>query len=63
MGRRDKFNERKKPAYLRELKSVEPKTTIRLPFIVLSFRNFDRNQGQKFEEWEQEQILALAVNK
>src|SRR3546814_8635045 len=36
---------------------------LREPLIVLSFRNFDRNQGQDFAMWEREQLLALAVGK
>lgn len=31
--------------------------------MVLSFRDFDRNQGQSFEEWEHEELLALALSK
>jgi hypothetical protein len=30
---------------------------------VLSFRDFDRNQGQGFEDWEKDQLLALAIEK
>ncbi len=30
---------------------------------MLSFRDFDRNQGQNFEDWEEDKILALALNK
>jgi hypothetical protein len=31
--------------------------------IDLGFRHFDRNQGQGFEEWEDERLLALTINK
>ncbi len=63
MGKQDKFKEKKTPAYKRELKGVEIKEGKKEPLIVLSFRDFDRNQGQNFEEWEEEKILALAINK
>jgi hypothetical protein len=64
MGRSDKFKERKKvAAYKRELKDLEPRQGQREPLIVLSFKDFDRNQGQSFEEWQQEQLLALAIEK
>ena len=63
MGKQDKFNEKKIAAYKREFKGVEPKQGKREPFIVLSFKNIDRNQGQSFEEWENGNLLALAANK
>ena len=31
--------------------------------IVFSFRDFDRNQGQSFSEWQDEKLLALAIDK
>jgi Na+-transporting NADH:ubiquinone oxidoreductase subunit NqrF len=31
--------------------------------IVLSFKDFDRSQGQSFEDWEQYELLAFAINK
>nr|WP_295927203.1 hypothetical protein [uncultured Dyadobacter sp.] len=60
--RKNNFNERSSSSYkrshgVREVK--EPRETL----IVLSFRNFDRNQGQNFEEWQHEELLALAISK
>lgn len=63
MGKQDKFKERNIASYKRELKGVEIKQGRKEPLIVLSFRDFDRNQGQNFEEWEEEKILALAISK
>jgi hypothetical protein len=61
--KQQKFNSRASSSYKREVKTRETKTGVKAPFIVLSFRDFDRNQGQGFYEWEQESILALAVSK
>lgn len=63
MGKNNKFNERKASSYKREFKGVETRQGKREVLIVLSFRDFDRNQGQSFEEWQQENLLALAVSK
>ncbi len=63
MGRQNKFKEKKGDLYQRELKGIELKQGRREPLIVLSFRDFDRNQGQDFEDWEKENLLALAINK
>lgn len=63
MGKHDKFNEKKSSSYKRELKGVELKQGKKEEKIVFSFRDFDRNQVQDFENWEEEKILAKAVNK
>jgi hypothetical protein len=63
MGKNDKFKERKVASYKREFKGVETREGKREALIVLSFRNFDRNQGQSFEEWQAENLLALAISK
>jgi hypothetical protein len=64
MGRNDKFNERKKvAAYKRELKELEPRFGKKEPLIVLSFKDFDNNQGQSFEEWEVDKILSSAIER
>ena len=63
MGKQDKFKERKLASYKREFKEVETKQGRKEPLIVLSFRDFDRNQGQNFEEWEEENLLASAINR
>ncbi len=62
-GKQNKFKERNAASHKREVKSIEIKQGRKEPLIVLSFKDFDRNQGQNFEEWEHEQLLALAVNK
>lgn len=59
--KRDKFKEQNIPT--RELKGVELKKGKREPLIVLSFKDFDRNQGQSFEEWEEDKLLSLAINR
>jgi hypothetical protein len=62
-GRQNKFNERNASSDQRELKGIEPRQGRKEPLIVLSFKDFDRNQGQSFQEWEGEKLLALAVSK
>lgn len=64
MGRQDKFKERKKvAAYKRELKQLEPRLGKKEPLIVLSFKDFDSNQGQSFSDWETDKILSLAIER
>lgn len=62
-GKQNKFNARSAASYQREVKRIDLKQGRKDPLIVLSFKDFDRNQGQDFIEWEKEQLLALAVNK
>lgn len=62
-GKQNKFKEREPSAYKRELKGLEVRETKKEPLIVFSFKDFDRNQGQNFEEWQEEKLLALAINK
>lgn len=62
-GKQNKFKERKASSYKRESKGIEIRQGRNEPLIVLSFKDFDRNQGQSFLEWEEEKLLALAVNK
>lgn len=62
-GKQNKFKERSVASYKRELKKVETRHGRKEPLIVLSLRDFDRNQGQDFEEWEKEKLLALAISK
>ena len=52
-----------KPLFSRELKSLPDRSKTREPFITISFRHVDPNQGQSFEVWEEEKLLALAVSK
>lgn len=63
MGKHNKFNARKSASYKRELKKVDTREGKKEPLIVLSFKDFDRNQGQSFKDWEQEKLLSLAVEK
>jgi len=63
MGKRNKFNSRKKSSLKRKVKTLNVKDKQREPLIVLSFKDFDINQGQNFEDWEEDKILALMINK
>lgn len=49
-GKQIKFKERNVSSYKREVKGIELKQGRKDPLIVLSFKDFDRNQGQSFEE-------------
>ncbi len=62
-GKQNKFKEREPSAYKREMKGLEIRESKKEPLIVLSFKDFDRNQGQSFEDWEGEKLLALAISK
>jgi len=63
-GKLNKFKERRaSSSNKRELKSREIQTGAKERFIVLSLKDFDRNQGQSFENWEDDKLLALAVTK
>lgn len=63
MGKRDKFKEKKVAAYKRDFKEVETRHGKKDPLIVLSFKNFDINQGQSFTDWQADELLALALDK
>jgi hypothetical protein len=63
MGKSNKFTAKNTASYKRESKEIEIRTGKREHLITLSFRDFDRNQGQSFKEWEEEKLLALAINK
>lgn len=62
-GKHNKFNERKASSYKRELGNKAVRQGQKERLIVLSFKDFDRNQGQDFQEWEEEELLALAVSR
>lgn len=62
-GKQNKFKSRSSASYKREVKNIELRQGRKEPLIVLSFKDFDRNQGQSFKEWEIEELLALAVSK
>ena len=63
MGKGNKFKSRSKASLNRKSKTLETRDNKRETFIVLSFKDFDINQGQDFEEWEEEKLLALMINK
>ncbi len=62
-GKRNKFKARSNSSYKREVNSIELRKGKKEPLIVLSFKDFDRNQGQSFKDWELDELLALAVSK
>ena len=62
-GKHNKFNEREASPYKREFKGIELRSGRRDPFIVLSFRDYDINQGQTFGDWQSNNLLALAISK
>ncbi len=61
MGKAGKFNARGPAAYQRELKDLPLKEVPYRRLIVFSLRDFDGSQGQNFEEWEAEGLLAKAI--
>ena len=63
MGKGNKFKSRSKASLNRKSKTLETRDNKRETFIVLSFRDFDIKQGQDFEEWEEDKLLALMINK
>ena len=63
MGKQDKFKEKKIAAYKRDFKELETRQGRKDPLIVLSFKDFDINQGQSFAEWQAQELLALALDK
>lgn len=62
-GKQNKFKERNASSYKRELKGIELRSGRKEKFVVLSFKDFDHRQGQTFENWEEENLLALAIKK
>ena len=63
MDRRDKFKARKAGSLKRASKNLPDFKREREKYIVFSFKDFDHNQGQGFEEWQEEKLLALAMDK
>lgn len=62
-GNKSKFENRNTASYKREVKKIDFKTGKKDPLIALSFKDFDRNQGQSFKEWEDDNLLSLAMTK
>jgi hypothetical protein len=63
MAKSNRFKERDNASYKREIKNIDTKEGRKDPLIVLSFKDFDRSQGQSFVCWEKEHLLALAVSR
>ena len=63
MGRRDKFKSRTSGSYARKSKNLPDRQRTREKYVVFSFKDFDKNQGQNFKDWESDELLALAVDK
>jgi hypothetical protein len=63
MGRNDKFKSRAKSTYQRKSKEIDDFTLQRERYVVFSLKDFDRNQGQSFKEWEQKELIALVFDK
>ena len=62
-GKRKGFKSRNTGSYKREPKKLDLRQGKKEPFIVLSFKDFDRTQGQNFKDWETDNLLALTVEK
>ncbi|GJQ32347.1 MAG: hypothetical protein HBSAPP04_11860 [Ignavibacteriaceae bacterium] len=65
MGKNKKtqYDARSANSYSRKTGHRELKPGTREPLIVLSFKDLDLNQGQGFQDWEEENLLALALNR
>tara|TARA_R110001592_G_scaffold40582_8_gene133152 strand:+ start:9688 stop:10125 length:438 start_codon:yes stop_codon:yes gene_type:complete len=60
---KNKFNRRGKSSLQRQLKDLPAQNDQEQRKIVFSFRDFDRNQGQPFTDWEEDKLLALSLDK
>lgn len=60
---KSKFKPRSNESFQRKLKDLSNKEPEQKRKIVFSLRDFDRNQGQSFSEWEDDKLLALALDK
>ena len=63
MVSRKNLTSKKRPAYTREVETKETRTGKRESLIVFSFKDFDRNQGQDFKDWDESKILLLLIEK
>lgn len=63
MARNRKHKKKLSSSRGRKPKKLEDKSSSRERLIVFSFKDFDRNQGQSFKEWEEEELLAKACEK
>ena len=65
MGKNKRFQPKKDGNYRRGKKLLESKKdgTVRKQFLVFSLKDLDKSQGEKFEKWEEFEILAKALNR
>ncbi len=63
LKKNNNFKARPNTSYQRKLKGSDYRSGRKDPLIVFSLKNFDRNQGQSFVDWENEKILSLAIAK
>jgi len=63
MGKKKKFKSKKIHEYQRKRGNRPDLPSVRKRNIVLSYRYFDRSQGQNFKDWETNEILSLATDK
>lgn len=61
MSRKNKLNPRKTD--IRSVGTKDDRSIGDNKFITLSFKYFDRSQGQSFEDWEKGELLAKAIEK
>lgn len=64
MVKSKRFKKSDSSRYLRKSKSLELKTQglKKDDFLVFGLKYLDRSQGQTFEDWEVNEILAKALN-
>lgn len=60
---KNKFKTRSKGSFQRQLKDLPAQDDFSVQKIVFSLRDYDRNQGQSFTNWEDDKLLALALDK
>lgn len=58
-----KFKKRKSSSYERISKEIPLRENRPKQLIVFSLKDFDKNQGQSFDEWQEDKLLALAFTK
>jgi len=65
MAKNKKFEAKNVSNFRREKKSLEliKDGTSRKQFLVFSLKNLDKTQSDSFEEWEETEILAKALNR
>jgi hypothetical protein len=59
----DGFKAQKSASLNRQFANRPDRVATREPYIVLTFRNLDRQQGQSFQDWEVNKLLATAMEK